>query len=553
MVPVLIGTAVTAFVYFGFPCHRYFPDGLSWAYELETSPDWNVHPHHPAFPLLPQVVYRMLGGESSGTTGLRLLTDWSTVFGILACMGMMLVLSAARLSTATILSGLGLFAFSAGIWWFSATPNQNSTPLALEILALLAMVLALEHSKKGLRAAHIVSIGLLTGVAIFASQINMLLLLPAGFVFLRNHTPMRRRIMSLIGYLAIVLVVSGALFVFLGVVLLGLRTPSDFLGWQHSYVYYPRWWASGPIDAITRTWRGAIELHIAGAFNAKGLFGDWRGILDSPQSLSLLILRIGQAVVLLFLAIESIRALIEWLRSRPRAAIQTLALLSALPVMLFTIVFMPDWVNYRVYYMPGLVLFLAPALERHFSLRLPTLRRSWPVVVVIIALFSANFFLKFLPASDPANNPYLYEARSLSEIIREGDLVVYSGAAQGSDRERYTRYFVRCDTILSQELAKRIRLHPDEVIDDFMVRHRAGGIVVIHEDVMDPDDVAWINDFYGTDIDPGELPEFFDTHAEIAGGFGLGGQVWFLVVPADLENLEPAVEERVRPFTMENG
>ncbi|MFH1675480.1 MAG: hypothetical protein ABIC40_00545, partial [bacterium] len=133
----LIGIAVLALIYSRFPCHRYFIDGLTSESEIEYSSRLSIHPNHPLFPLIPEIIFNFVRAAVPDASALGFLLLWSVAFGILSCWLFTLVSRRAGLSIATILLTLGLFGFSAGCWFFFATPNQYSTALAFHLLALV--------------------------------------------------------------------------------------------------------------------------------------------------------------------------------------------------------------------------------------------------------------------------------------------------------------------------------------------------------------------------------------------------------------------------------
>jgi hypothetical protein len=509
----LVGSVIPVILYLFFRCYRYFTDGLSAAYQIETSDKWLVHPNHPLFPLLPQAIQR-LGGINSGYPGLDLLCLWAGAFGVLAAWGMLFLLKTARLSSVTALLCLGIFVFSAGVWYFGCTANQYSTALALNILTMIALVGIIRRpDPPTFRDTALV--GFLTALAVLAHQVNGLLLIPVAYSFLSGKFPLRRKLANAAWAVVISILIAAVLTIVMGVTLVGLRAPSDFIAWQESYVTQPWYWAQSIPDSLTRTFKGAIELHLAHVFHSEGLFGSWNRSLNSPREYFVWILRIGQAFVLLFLAVETLRALVDYFRSRPKPSLQTLGLTAWLPFAIFCFFFTPDTFNYRVFYMPGYLLFLSPALEKHFSLDSFRFRRAWPVILMVVALFSTNFTAKFLPDHNPDNNALLNEAERLAAILGPGDLMIYSGAGEDYLRADYAHYFVGCDTLILPDAIKRIRMNPEQVIADFERRLSSGGFVGIHEDALySEEDLDWVNRYYGMNIGRDELADFLDTYSE---------------------------------------
>ncbi len=524
MTEILGGLAVTLIICI-FPSYNYFSDGLVDAYDIETSAIWIVHPHHPLVPLIPQAIFRAMGGLGSGITGLGLLHVWSILFGIIGCWGMIFLLRAARFSTATTLSGLALYAFSNGVWYFNTVPNQNSTALAMHILALLAIVYPAMQEGKQLSSKNAILIGLLTSFAILCSQLNTVLILPAIYLFLFNK-PATGRGKALFAYAATVVVVTGGLFLFLVAGLKNIGSFSELTAWQRSYILSPRYWASGIGDSLIRSLRGAASLHLAYLWQPGSLFNPRNGHTGS------LPIMLGQALVLSFFIIETIRAFISWVITRPGSTVQNLALITGLPIFLFSFVFTPEWVNYRILYMPSLILFISPVIESDFGLKSPSLRKLWPLLIVILSLFLTNFTLKYLPESNARHNLYLNEARELSKNYGLHDRIIYLSAYDGDYRIKYTRYFTQCNVTRVIDLVAAIRRNPAEVEAFFRDGFRDGGRVLVHEDALhSPEGVEWVNERYGTDIKPDEVASFFNKHFRVVDKFAINGSRYYVMQP----------------------
>jgi len=459
-----ISITAIAVLFFCFPCHRYFVDGLMYSITIQDDPTrWIIHPHHPLFPFLPQVLYVLMGTTSSGFSELELLLSWSIFAGVISAWGVMVVLRAGRLTPASAITGALFFSFTRATWYFSVTPNQNSTALASQILALLAIVFVFGRKSGENSRSKLVIAGILSGLAILFSKINAIVLIPVVYLLLTQRKESGVRIKQTFQYLSVSIITALGIYIVLGFVFGGYRSPMDFLSSHHSYVYEGRWWISGFMDAIQRNFEGLVSVQIAGAFDSYGLFGNWAEGFGSSVWFIKLGIRIVQIFILAFLLIEIICAVGYLVKSEKKHLVQITGLAVLLPVVLFSLVWAPESSNYRILYYPGLIMFLMPSIESRYWPEGVRLRRAWPVFLFIILLFGNNFAFQFYPQSDPLRNPYNYEAYRLMAFAREGDLIIYSGTDEGHMRSLYATYFLDCDTILAHDLVKKLREDPEEV------------------------------------------------------------------------------------------
>ena len=514
------------------PCRQYFPDALIFAFHIEMNPHPLLNPHHPLFPLGPQLVFQVLGGLKAGITSLGVLMVWSVVFGIISCWAMALTLSAAGFKRATVLAGLALFAFSHAIWYFSSTANQNSTPLALHILTLYAIIGNIRRLPACPSKERIVGIAALTSIAILSSQANAVLLIPVIYLLAACDTKSRAKINNFALYILTFIIISGAMWAYLAYALLGARSFADLAGWQHTDAVFPAYWPQGLADSLKRSLRGAVDLHLAYAFQPGSLFGGWREGAGSLEWFKDLPLKAGQAIVLLLFAIETFRAVIGWLLARPRNPVQTVGILTALPAVAFTFIFTPEQVHHRILYLPGLLLLIAPLIERDFELGRPSLRRAWPLLLVILSLFLTNFCIEFLPESNAANNIYLNDTKELAKRLGRNDKIIFLSAFDGDYRIKYTRYFTQCDVYRAMDVVHAIRTDPSELEAVFREAEQKGGVIVVHSDALySAEGLAWENKRYGHDVRPGELADFFKSHFTPVDYFMISDKAYIVMKP----------------------
>lgn len=511
--PVIIGGLLLTLVICSFPNYNYFTDNLVDAYAIETSVNWLVHPHHPLYPLAPQAIFRLLGGLRSGITSLGLMHVLSISFGVIGLWLMIFMLRVTGASNTMILAGASIYGLSNGVWYFNTVPNQNILALMLHLLTLLVIIVTSMRAPGGTPPGRIITIGILTSLAILSSTLNLILVLPAIYLLLirASNGP---RWKNLVVYLVSLVVVWGGLWSFLNYGLKGSGASEVFQDWRYSGLLSPRYWAGDLLDSLQRTWHGATELHLSNLWEDGSLFSRWDGEFRSIP------LRLGQMIVLLFLIIETIRGILFWITSRPRPVIQNIAIITGLPVFLFYLVFTPELLNYRILYIPSFILFISFIMERDFGLRRPSIRKAWPLALVIISLFLTNFTLKFLPESNPDNNPYIIEAKQLGADYGLHDRIIYLSAMDNDYRIKHTQYFTQCNVTRVIELVAALRANPEEVEAFFRDGIKDGGKVLVHEDVLFSQECyAWINKKHGTDIQPLEVAAFFNSNFRVTDEF----------------------------------
>jgi hypothetical protein len=529
-----IGVTAVVVMYFCFPCHRYFVDGIMYAIDMRDNPtSWIIHPHHLLYPLLPQFFFKVAGGLATGFTELDFLLVWSMFAGALAAWGLLMALRAGSMSPSAALIGIGFFSFTRAVWYFAVTPNQNSIAFAFQVLALLAIIITSRRLPELPSTRNLVVIGVFTSLAILTSQLNLVLLLPTLLVIYYTSASFRDRFLNGLKFLGITALIALGIYIIIGFTLSGLRSPADFLGWQHSYVYQARWWALGFMDAVERSWGGLITVHVASVFTGNGLFGNWLAGFGSIQWYIHLVIRLAQAYIIGFLIFETVRTIEKWIRDRGLLAVQAIGLASALPIYLFSFAWAPESSNYRVLYIAGFFLFLTPSLEHFYQLDNFRFRKAWPLLLALLCLFSVNFITQFLPQSDPGENPYNYEVFRLSEYVTEGDLIIYSGSDEGHMRGLYVQYFLGCETIMAHEFITLVHENTRSVIDDFEERSAQGHFIYVHEDALyNVEDLEWMQWNYGSDIQPQELRQFLETwNGPLGAGVLINDKQYFRLRP----------------------
>ena len=325
------GLVIISILYFSFPCHRYLSDGLKAAIQMRDSGGLYVHPNHTLYPLLPGLIYRALGGEIFSGIEIEILLLWSMLAGIVACAGLVLSLRARSLSVAATLISLGLFAFFKAVWYLSVIPSPSSNALAAQVCGFAAIVLVSRSLPAGPSRTGVAIMSVFSALAVLGSQLNAVLMPVAAVVIYLGAKPKLEKHKDLFVFLAITLAIVLGVSIVCGAALADVRSLGGFIMWQHSYVYDSRWWIHGLNDAIYRNWAGLNESILAFPFRLDNLYGNWMIEFPEPNFWWRLLIRSGQALAMIFLFIETVRAAMSYIKGTVRTFIQTVGLIAALP------------------------------------------------------------------------------------------------------------------------------------------------------------------------------------------------------------------------------
>lgn len=491
---VILSLAVIALIYITIPCYSFFSDGIQFAIEIRYSSDWILHANHVLYPLLPQAIYSLIGGPATGMGVLDFLVAWSNVAGIAAAVFMVLIFRACSMKSPAVVIGLALFAFTNGVWYFAVTPNQNSTPLLLNVLTLYVMILITNRGDRpNFREILLTSVMLV--VSILSSQVNAALILPAIWIFSQGDESRRidiRRAITVVLVTAIMLFLAvAAIGIFAG----GFRTVADFIAWQHSYVFQSRWWPDSFGDAFERNLIGLLTVHIANLFPADGWWNNW-------------LLRLGQIYVIAFILFEFVIATLRYFRNVEKTPVQTIGLLAAVPVFVFSFFFIPENLNLRVLYIPGFLIFLMPSIAKRYSLDRFSLK-AWPVFLAAAALLLVNLTTEYLPASNPSSNPRLVEAGELMQYVDPDDMIVYPWTDEGHTMSLYVQYFLGCDSLTVNKLIDLEKAGAVIGLIELLTGDDADRTVWIDGDILESDAVMQgMMERYDREYDQDEIDDF---------------------------------------------
>ena len=522
-------------LYFVLPNHRYTSDALIAALRMRDATPWFVHPNHILHPLGPQIIHQVAGGKALLINELEILLVWSMIVGILGCWAFVIMLRLGSVSRTTALAGLGFYAFSSAIWYFSVAANPNATALAFHVFGLLAIVYAGTLPPAHLTLRMSVLLGAVIALCIMASQINAILILPLCYLFLIRSNGSATKVRNMATGLVSTGVLTIAIYALIAVAFVRVRTPAEFLQWQHSYVFDQRWWSQDIFDAISRIWVGAVSVPFTSAFYPAGLFGDWDVDPGKPVWYIRFFGRLGQAFVLAFFIVETVKAFLFFVRDRKLLTIQAIGLITSIPLIIFSCFWTPEDVHYRIMYVPGFLMFLMPSIERRYRLKEFRFRIAWPVIAAVFLLFILNLTMQFVPQSNPDNNPYNREINTLATLVDENTFIVFSGAEMGHIRSLYADYFLRCDVITVPNLIDFIRNDPEEIITSFTDCYASGGQVLVHEDaIVNDEDVRAMNELYDIDLRPGEVREFMESFSDIGrAAVHINAKRYYLLTPSE--------------------
>jgi len=467
--------AILSLIYISLPNYRFFSDGLQFAVEMKYTSDWILHPHHVLYPLLPQIIRRYTG---FGDGDLEFLAGWSRIVGILCLIGMVLLIRTSTKNLRTVIFGLILFTVTNAVWYFSVTPNQNSTALFFNIFTLLLIVNT--STIKRISLARTLAISGLVAISILGSQVNAALIFPVLHVIAgKSETPIRKNRLLVI-LTASVVIISLLLVALIGIFLGHFTGIGDFTSWQRSYVFQERWWATGLFDAVGRNVKGIIET-IIGVAKFSGALG------ELPRSALWIIP--AQVIILLFFIVEFAIAGISYVKNSVRTTFQKIGLLVSVPILVFSIFYIPENLNLRVLYMPGFLLFLLPSIERRYLSKTVSARMILIPAVILFMLFMANLEAKYTPESHPDTNPFLVEAGEASLYISPDDIVLYPWTDEGHTQSLYLQYYIGCDALTVNKLMDIANEIPEDAFEDFLFGPDGKRAVWLQTELLRPEDL----------------------------------------------------------------
>jgi len=495
-----------AVIYFSIPCYSFFSDGIQFAIQFAFSSSWTLHPHHILYPLLPQVFYSLSGGPDSGTGALDFLAQWSQITGLLSCVVFALILSRSSFKTPSVITGLLLFAFSNGVWYFSVTPNQNSTALLFHLTTLYALV-HYGSIGKPLSFKQILIISVLVCLAILSSQVNASLVIPALWLIHEKRAANQKNWPSSVLFIFLTVFLLVFIVGIIGFFVGGFRHIMEFVSWQNSYVYQSRWWPDSPADGFSRNVVGLFTVYIAEAFSPGGLVSNWFSDFGSATWFRAFPVRIGQAFSVIFILFELYHAINFCRGQNKRNPVQTIGILAALPVLIFSIFFIPENINFRLLYIPGFLLFLIPSIEQRYMLNKFRIGKAWPLLLVVAALFLVNLASLYIPASNPVSNPRLVEVGELTEYVSPDDMIIYPWSDEGHTQSLYAQYFLACNAFTVNKLMEIESEFEESTFPAFLTS--VGGNFWIHEDLVDGDESSEsIASLYNNDLTQSEIAGF---------------------------------------------
>jgi len=505
-----LAVAILSLLYIGLPNFRFFSDGVQFAVEMKYSSDWILHPHHVLYPLLPQIVRKLTG---FGEGDMDFLVGWSHLMGILSLIGMVFLLRKLTDNMRAVIIGLVLFGLTNGVWYFSVTPNQNSTPLMFGVFTLLLIV---DTSQRNLISTwRILALALMIAIATLGSQVNAALIFPAAAVMF--HSSQSGRVKSAKSWF---LILATILITLLTTILICVKfgkfsSAADFINWQNSYAYQSRWWVSGIGDAITRNIKGITELTCGNLSGDGGLFGP-PNILARPV----------QIIVYLILLIEIFTAFAAYIKNKLRLPLQTLGLLVAIPIFLFSIFYIPQNMNLRVLYVPGFLIFLLPSIEqRYMSEKANPKLRILPILLLVLLLIS-NLLGKYLHERTPESNLFLQQTEEATRYISPDDIIIYPWTDDGHTQALYMQYYIGCDALTANKLMQIEAAIPEDDFRAFVFGPDRNRNVWLHDELIVPSGTGvWLTTRYE------HVPSQEECHTFI--------QKWFGEDSGELENVFP--------------
>lgn len=453
-------------------------DGMVYALQLKAASEGNnlltlYSPYHMLY--LPAMFGIFKAAHSMEITSdpLNFLISFNLITGLFSAVLFFVFCRKRFQSTAPAAFAALLFAASFSVWFMSHEPETYILTVAIILLLFIAMF---DYRQQEWTVSKALLVGFLFGLSVLGHITAALLVFPVLYFIIKN-TEKKLKAVIVTFSSSFITILTGFLPIIIRIQFL---KRISFTSWFFQAVSYEEiygqnvnFWEIG-IKSITQTFVSTFDSIIT-KFNYAQLD---RGLFIS--------LRIFIALVFIYCIILLI---VKW-RSFTKETIHLLktTLYWLVPITVFYTFWGTSHFKFRILVLPAVIILLTAAI---FSG--PRREKKWTSAAlpafIIIAVFTFNALISFLPANRANSNPELLKAIWIKEATPVSSYIIISGIeGRGYEFGKvYINYFSQRNVIVLGWLINQIGPESRNVADFLEKLSSSGNMFVLSEVFDDPE------------------------------------------------------------------
>ena len=498
-------------LYAAIPSYRYFWDSLIDCRYIETKVDLPklVNPLHPLFPLAAYPLFRTLQPDIAGHSinMFRIVSIIFSLIGLITFYAILRKAAASHVLCAIATLSLGL---TASWWHYSISGNTVVISMAFLLLSLLFYM---PRSDGGAARGPMILHRLFFAISVLFSRLNFLFIIPFAVTdYIKRHEAPGSgagAFIQTLKYSLVTLLCAAVPFFLLPAVSLGIWTPAGIGRWFNDF--------PGALPHITGDAADRLRgLLAAGLGNILALSRDANFAFKAYQGAPPNLRSMPYFIAFIFLAISFLAGIVFIAGRRKEFSANGRILAS---FCIGTILIVGGYFLIRQPF--ATTIFALPSLAMLFSLWALQAMRGKPRVYSLLWLLlpllilTNNWFIKFNRDRFPDNNPYIYEASSVPNIVKDGDLLIDSGVNEGLFRHAYLLYFAGIDSRSLFQIPGVMNRDFEAFSIEMTRQLESGHKILIHEDaVQNEESMKLLIGGMGADYTPDELLDFIGNVIE---------------------------------------
>ncbi|HEX8069704.1 MAG TPA: hypothetical protein VF546_07130 [Pyrinomonadaceae bacterium] len=419
----------TLVIYLCFPTKNYYWDGVAFALDIEAAGRLRaslLHQNHLVYDVLGYLAYKLARLAGAQLRAVEVLTAINSVLSAACAFVMFHVLRRSFKSDYLSAVLTLLFAFAA-TWWKFSTDVASYVPSTLLLLLCFYLLLPAGRPRPfAVAVLHAASM-ILHQLAVFfyPAAVAGLLLQTAAF-------DPGRRISAVLKYSVVAALLTLGAYYYGFYLLAGTPDPAAFVKWVSTYSSGEGGFTFDAVRNLTASVRGHVRLFGGGRFK---LLRDFINPFTVALGVLLVVSFAGLCVQLVrhrgdfktFAASAPLRGL--------RRTPGVLALVWALPYVLFIFFFFPEHTFHRLSYFPALIVLIGAAFANYEAR--PERRRRWRMALFVAVLALSNFLFYTYPYAHVRKDTPLSLALELRRAWPAGTVVLYDFFNSDDDILRY--------------------------------------------------------------------------------------------------------------------